>query len=103
MQLFQELLNRLQHYNTTVKNDAITDLKEIVTHYPTEVVVPNLCQLIQGVSHLILDREKNVRRESLKLIALILTQVNIYKYFILHVNIYYRRFQLSKYHHFSIF
>lgn len=73
----KELLSRLQHYNKSVKNDAINDLKQIVSLYPNEIVIPNLCQLIQGVSHLILDRENNVRRESLNLISMILTAVSV--------------------------
>lgn len=58
-----------------MKNDAINDLKQIVSLYPNEVVIPNLSQLIQGVSHLILDVEHNIRRESLHLISIILTAV----------------------------
>lgn len=66
----------MQHYNTTVRTDAVNGLKELVTLHPDEVTSDNLSQLLQGVAPLVLDKEKSVRKEALRLIAMILSPVS---------------------------
>lgn len=65
----------MQHYNSTVRTDAVNGLKELVTLHSEEVISDNLSQLLQGVAPLVLDKEKTVRREALRLIAMILLSV----------------------------
>lgn len=54
-----ELLLRLNHFNTKSRTDALSGLKEVITAYP-DVLERNLGQLILGVTPLILNIEKVV-------------------------------------------
>lgn len=74
----KELISRLHHYNSSVRIDALTGLKELVTRYTDDVLHDNLPLLIQNVSQLVLDKEKSVRRDALKLLAVILSPVRTY-------------------------
>lgn len=47
-----------------------------MTLHPGGVIGDNLSQLLNGVSPLVLDKEKTVRREALKLIAIILSPIS---------------------------
>lgn len=56
----KELLSRLNHFNATSRTDALHGLKEIISSNP-EILEQSLGPVIQGVSALILNVEKNVR------------------------------------------
>lgn len=73
---FQDLLTRLQHYNSSVRQAAIRDLKEILSDHSIEVLNVQLNVLIKGIAALVLDKEKAVRRESLKALNLILSPIS---------------------------
>ncbi|XP_053604352.1 testis-expressed protein 10 homolog [Plodia interpunctella] len=74
----KELLSRLNHFNTNSRTDALDGLKELVTAHP-EVLDQNLGQLILGVTPLVLNIEKVVRHESLKVLHTILSNINMEK------------------------
>ncbi|KPI94160.1 Testis-expressed sequence 10 protein-like [Papilio xuthus] len=71
----KELLSRLSHFNTNARMEALNGLKELITLH-TDSLEVNLGQFIHGVTPLILNIEKNVRRESIKVVHLVLTHVS---------------------------
>ncbi|KAJ0183195.1 hypothetical protein K1T71_001171 [Dendrolimus kikuchii] len=73
-----DLLSRLTHFNTQSRTSALEGLKEVITTHPA-VLHQNLGQLILGVTPLVLNVEKIVRRESLKVLHMILDNVNMTK------------------------
>ncbi|CAH2234131.1 jg5832 [Pararge aegeria aegeria] len=70
----KELLSRLNHFNTNSRTDALDGLKELINAHP-DVLEQNLGQLINAVTTLILNIEKKVRQEALKVLHLILSNV----------------------------
>ncbi|XP_014369524.2 testis-expressed protein 10 [Papilio machaon] len=71
----KELLSRLSHFNTNARMEALSGLKELITLH-SDFLEVNLGQFIHGVTPLILNIEKNVRRESIKVVHLVLTHVS---------------------------
>ncbi|XP_069669072.1 testis-expressed protein 10 homolog isoform X1 [Periplaneta americana] len=71
----KELLSKLRHHNLSMRKESLAGLHELVTHRPEEIFGLYLAAVIEGVSELVIDLEKDVRREALKLLQLILTQV----------------------------
>jgi hypothetical protein len=72
-----------------MRKSSLAGLQELVTHHPEDVLVLHLTGLIEGTARLILDQEKDVRKDALKLLNSILTQViflnsfnatNLYRY-----------------------
>ncbi|XP_072932595.1 testis-expressed protein 10 [Epargyreus clarus] len=74
----KELLSRLNHFNTNSRTDALEGLRELITAYP-ETLEQNLGQIILGVTPLILNVEKVVRRDTLKVLHVILSNVHLEK------------------------
>ncbi|KAG7209713.1 hypothetical protein KM043_011348 [Ampulex compressa] len=72
----KDLLSRLQHYNSSVRQETVQELKSILTHHSTEVLSSQLSSLLEGVSVLFLDKEKDVRRDSFKVLNLILSPIS---------------------------
>ncbi|XP_051154517.1 testis-expressed protein 10 [Leptopilina boulardi] len=72
----KELLTRLQHYNSTVRQDAVRELKEILNLHSNEILRVYLNSLLQGICALTLDRERAIRRESLKVLSIILSPIS---------------------------
>lgn len=72
----KDLLSRLQHHNTMVRQEAVKELKEILSHHSSEDLVSQFGPLLHGVSALSLDREKDIRRDSLKVLNLILSPIS---------------------------
>jgi len=70
------LLTRFQHHNSTVREDALRQLKEILLRYPPKDLHSHLCSLLHGIAALSLDKEKNVRRNSLNALNLILGRIS---------------------------
>lgn len=74
--IFQDLLTRLQHYNSSVRQDAIRELKDIVSQHSLIALNIQLNTLLKGIAVLVLDKEKAIRRESLKALHIILASVS---------------------------
>jgi hypothetical protein len=68
----KELLYRLHHYNSCMQN-----LQELVTHHSEGILGLHIAELIVGTARLILDQENHVRKGTLKLHNIILTQVSV--------------------------
>ncbi|XP_075975516.1 testis-expressed protein 10 homolog [Anticarsia gemmatalis] len=68
----KELLSRLNHFNTHSRTDALNGLKELITSHPA-VLEQNLGDLVHGITPLVLNIEKIVRHESLKVLHLVLS------------------------------
>ncbi|XP_045499294.1 testis-expressed protein 10 [Colias croceus] len=74
----KELLSRLNHFNAQSRTDALDGLKEIISSN-TEILEQSLGPVIQGVSALILNVEKNVRQAALKVLHLVLSNIQTEK------------------------
>lgn len=74
----KELLSRLNHFNTQSCKDALEGIKELISGH-VNVLEDNLGQLINGVAPLVLNIETVVRREALKVLHLILSNVTVEK------------------------
>lgn len=72
----KDLLSRLQHHNTTVRQSAVRELREILSEHSTSVLSSQFGSLLQGICGLILDKERAIRRDSLKILGLILGPVS---------------------------
>ena len=72
----KELLSRLHHHNESMKKTSLDGLKELLTYFPEEVLSLHLSGMIEGIAQLILDEERTIRREAVKILGLILGQVN---------------------------
>ncbi|XP_011312205.1 testis-expressed sequence 10 protein homolog isoform X2 [Fopius arisanus] len=75
----KELLSRLQHHNSTVRQAAIQELKEILQSYPPELLSAHLSILLQGISSLALDKERDIRKDTLKALSLLLGPLSTYQ------------------------
>ncbi|CAD0201855.1 unnamed protein product [Chrysodeixis includens] len=72
----KELLTRLNHFNIHSRTDALQGLKELFTMHP-EVLEQNLGELVHGITPLVLNIEKVVRHDSLKVLNLMLSKADI--------------------------
>lgn len=72
----KELLQRLKHYNVNVKRDSCIELRQIIAAYPEEILLKWSSQLLHDVCPLVLDKDSSVRRESVKLLNVILENMN---------------------------
>lgn len=69
-------MSRLQHYNTTVRQDAVRELKDILSQHAPELFSSQFGSLLQGICALSLDKERGIRHDSLKVLSLILGPVS---------------------------
>lgn len=72
----KDLLLRLQHHNSTVRQDAIKELKEILSGHTIKLLNSQFGSLLQGICALSLDKEKDIRHNSLKVLSLILGPIS---------------------------
>lgn len=72
----KDLLARLQHHNSTVRQEAVRELKDILLQHPLEILSSQLSPLLQGISALSLDKERNIRKDSLKVLNFILSPIS---------------------------
>ncbi|XP_014228514.1 testis-expressed protein 10 homolog [Trichogramma pretiosum] len=72
----KELLVRLQHYNPSVRQDAIRELKDILAEHAINDLNIQLNSLLKGIAALVLDKERPVRREALKALNLVLSPLS---------------------------
>lgn len=64
------MLSKLQHHNSSNRNEGLRFLNEIITHHPQETS-KHLGAIIQGICQLALDIEKDVRKECFKALSLV--------------------------------
>jgi hypothetical protein len=64
-----------------MQRSSLAGLQELVTHHSEEILGLHLAELIEATARLILDHEKDVRKDALKLLNIILTQVKYFKNF----------------------
>ncbi|CAD1469198.1 unnamed protein product, partial [Heterotrigona itama] len=72
----KDLLSRLQHYNSTVRQNAVKELKEILSKHSFKLLSSQFGPLLQGVCALSLDKERDIRHDSLKVLSLILGPIS---------------------------
>jgi len=70
------LLTRFQHHNSTVRENALRQLKDILLRYPPKDLHSHLCSLLRGIAALCLDKEEDIRKNSLNALNLILGRVS---------------------------
>ncbi|XP_046387881.1 testis-expressed protein 10 [Ischnura elegans] len=70
----KETLSRLQHYNTNVKIENLSGLKEILTNNQ-DLLSGNLQTVLEKLAELISDREAVVRKEAISQLANLIGQV----------------------------
>ena len=58
---FQDLLTRFRHHNSTVRQDALKQLKDILLQNPPKSLHSRLNSLLHGIAALSLDKEKEIR------------------------------------------
>ncbi|KAF7993201.1 hypothetical protein HCN44_006261 [Aphidius gifuensis] len=68
----KDLLSRLKHHNSTVRQEATKEIKEVILNNSSRILSSNLGSLLQGICVLTLDKESNIRREILKVLSLLL-------------------------------
>ena len=71
----QELFSRCDHYNTTVKQDALTGLHQLLSAYP-ELTHSHLSPLLSCLAHIFIDKDAAVRASVHRLLRLILPRVS---------------------------
>lgn len=76
-QTVRELLAKLTHHNTGIKQEALSGLKELVTHYPGEVLNTNLTVLLDAAAQLVIDGQKDVRSDAVSFLCSVLSQVSV--------------------------
>ncbi|EFN78967.1 Testis-expressed sequence 10 protein-like protein [Harpegnathos saltator] len=72
----KDLLMRFHHHNSTVRGEALKELKEILVQYSIKALHSELGSLLRGIAALSLDKEKNIRRDSLNALNLILESIS---------------------------
>ncbi|KAK7580226.1 hypothetical protein V9T40_000855 [Parthenolecanium corni] len=69
----KELLSRLHHHNAPLRINSLSSLSEMIHTHQNALLNPHLPALLHAASNLILDKEKDVRQEAIKLLSIILT------------------------------
>lgn len=59
-----------------MRQDALKQLKEILLRYPPETLDSQLSSLLHGIAALSLDKERDIRRDSLNALSLILSPIS---------------------------
>ncbi|XP_015434035.1 PREDICTED: testis-expressed sequence 10 protein homolog [Dufourea novaeangliae] len=72
----KDLLSRLQHHNSTVRQDAIKELKEILSQHSLDLFSSQFGSLLQGICALSLDKERSIRHDCFKVLSLIVGPVS---------------------------
>lgn len=69
----QDLLSQFQHYNGSVRLDAVTGLQELITAHP-ELLKSSISVILERSSELFTDKDVNVRQAVIKFFKLIFPQ-----------------------------
>ncbi|XP_018053020.1 PREDICTED: testis-expressed sequence 10 protein homolog [Atta colombica] len=67
-----DLLTRFRHHNSTVRQDALKQLKDILLQNPPKSLHSRLNSLLHGIAALSLDKEKEIRTNSFHALNFIL-------------------------------
>ncbi|XP_018404281.1 PREDICTED: testis-expressed sequence 10 protein homolog isoform X2 [Cyphomyrmex costatus] len=67
-----DLLTRFRHHNSTVRQDALKQLKDILLQNPVKSLHSRLNSLLHGIAALSLDKEREIRRNSFHALNFIL-------------------------------
>ncbi|KAL0103102.1 hypothetical protein PUN28_017442 [Cardiocondyla obscurior] len=71
-----DLLTRFRHHNSTAREDALKQLKDILLRNPPKSLHSHLNALLRGIAALSLDKEKDVRRSSFHALDFILGRIS---------------------------
>uniref|UniRef100_A0A8D8RUF7 Testis-expressed sequence 10 protein homolog n=1 Tax=Cacopsylla melanoneura TaxID=428564 RepID=A0A8D8RUF7_9HEMI len=71
----KELMSRLKHNNSAVKQDGLSGLFEIVTLNATSLIKSHFSSIVDSVSSLMLDISGNTRKAVVKLLSAMFSQV----------------------------
>ncbi|KAI5750036.1 hypothetical protein M8J76_012318 [Diaphorina citri] len=71
----KELMSRLRHNNSAVKQDGLSGLLEIITLNPTSVIKSHFSSILDSVSPLMLDISATTRKAAVKLLSAMFSQV----------------------------
>ena len=69
---FHDLLTRFRHHHSTVRQDALKQLKDILLQNPPKSLHSRLNSLLHGIAALSLDKEKEIRTISFHALNFIL-------------------------------
>lgn len=69
-------MSRLHHHNAPLRMNSLTSLSEMINTHRNTILDAHLPALLHAASNLILDKEKDVRQEAIKLLSAILTEVS---------------------------
>lgn len=58
-----------------MRQEALNGLKQVVEYYPEEALTRYLPQLVEAAANLTIDRESTMRKDALKLLSAVLSQV----------------------------
>ncbi|XP_077279357.1 testis-expressed protein 10-like [Temnothorax americanus] len=71
-----DLLTRFRHHNSTVREDALRQLKDILLRTSPKTLHSQLNSLLRGIAALSLDKERNVRTSSFHALDFILGRIS---------------------------
>ncbi|XP_054267706.1 testis-expressed protein 10-like isoform X2 [Macrosteles quadrilineatus] len=71
----KELISRLSHHNSGMRQEALAGLRELIVTHGSDVILPSLSPLLQAVMGLTVDKESDVRTDTIKLLAAVFTRV----------------------------
>ncbi|XP_071570479.1 testis-expressed protein 10 homolog [Temnothorax nylanderi] len=71
-----DLLTRFRHHNSTVREDALRQLKDILLRNSPKTLHSQLNSLLRGIAALSLDKERNVRTSSFHALDFILGRIS---------------------------
>lgn len=72
----KESITRLKHNNSSIKIETLKQIKEILDAYPEDIFPKYFGDLIQVCAGLCLELERDVRRESFRVLAVAFSQVS---------------------------
>lgn len=67
----------MTHHNVSVRQEAVSGMKELVSSHGRDIVMDNFSVLLQTAMSLTIDKEPDVRTETLKLLLSIFDKVGI--------------------------
>lgn len=75
----KELLLRLKHHSVAARKDSCVELRQIIGAFADEIVGKHFSQILQETCPLVLDRESSVRKEAVRLLDTLLSNITLEK------------------------
>lgn len=72
----QELLIRLQHHNSKVRQEAVKELKDIMFVHAQRIMGTQIGELLKGICALFIDKEREIRKDALKVLTVMLISMS---------------------------